>query len=127
MIDREIKIEKEFKLLRLPSIIIRLMVSSLRMISEFILLLSPCYFFIELFEFDKFSGEEVKPRISPETSTVGTQVDESIRTETEDVAELRRKFEEEKDILVHNLYSLLVTARYQIGNLKKENKKLEAK
>lgn len=103
------------------------MVSSLRMMTEFVLLLSPCYFFIELFKFEKFSGEEVKPKISSETSTVGTQADDSIRTETEDVAELQRKFEEEKSILVHNLYSLLVTARYQIGNLKKENKKLEDK
>uniref|UniRef100_A0A1I7VBH4 Uncharacterized protein n=1 Tax=Loa loa TaxID=7209 RepID=A0A1I7VBH4_LOALO len=43
------------------------------------------------------------------------------------IVELERKFAEEKENYVRNMYSLLVTARAQIETLKKENKKLEMK
>lgn len=48
-------------------------------------------------------------------------------SQAEQIVELEKKFAEEKENYVRNMYSLLVTARAQIASLKKENKKLEMK
>ncbi|CAG9536649.1 unnamed protein product [Cercopithifilaria johnstoni] len=55
------------------------------------------------------------------------QVHEGSNSQIKQIAELERKFAEEKENYVRNMYSLLVTARAQIAALKKENKKLEMK
>ncbi|KAL3993740.1 hypothetical protein ACH3XW_18820 [Acanthocheilonema viteae] len=52
---------------------------------------------------------------------------EGSNSQTKQITELEKKFAEEKEIYVRNMYSLLVTARAQIATLKKENKKLEMK
>uniref|UniRef100_A0A915PY23 Uncharacterized protein n=1 Tax=Setaria digitata TaxID=48799 RepID=A0A915PY23_9BILA len=48
-------------------------------------------------------------------------------SEIKRIIELEQKLVEEKENYVRNMYSLLVTARGQIANLKKENKRLETK
>ncbi|VDK85440.1 unnamed protein product [Litomosoides sigmodontis] len=52
---------------------------------------------------------------------------EGSNIQTKQIVELEKKFAEEKENYVRNMYSLLVTARTQIASLKKENKKLEMK
>ncbi|EJW84071.1 hypothetical protein WUBG_05019 [Wuchereria bancrofti] len=52
---------------------------------------------------------------------------EESSSHTKQIVELERKFSEEKEHYVRNMYSLLVTARTQIAALKKENDKLKMK
>ncbi|KAM3719769.1 Protease Do-like 2, chloroplastic [Dirofilaria immitis] len=68
-----------------------------------------------------------------DTETVDIVVDkkqilhEESNNQKERIIELERKFAEEKENYVRNMYSLLVTARAQIAVLKEENRKLEIK
>uniref|UniRef100_A0A5S6PIH6 Uncharacterized protein n=1 Tax=Brugia malayi TaxID=6279 RepID=A0A5S6PIH6_BRUMA len=52
---------------------------------------------------------------------------EESNSHTKQIVELERKFSEEKEHYVRNMYSLLTTARTQIAALKKENDKLKMK
>lgn len=50
---------------------------------------------------------------------------EESNNQAKQIVELGKKFAEEKENYVRNMYSLLVTARTQIAALKKENEKLK--
>lgn len=79
-------------------------------------------FFSISFHFVQLAGSDTKPV----SVTDEKQIHEG-NSQAKQIIELEKKFAEEKENYVRNMYSLLVTARAQISALKKEITKLEMK